>query len=144
MIFQLATLVASGLVAAPSGAADGTMTFTIHSIQPKGGQVGCALFKGKDGYPMEPDKALKRVYAKIENNQATCVFEGLSAGQYALSVMHDEDGDGELDKNFFGAPAEGWGTSNDAPPRTLGPPTWDKAKIEFDGTTFEQRIRMRY
>lgn len=122
----------------------GTMTFRIHSIEPKGGQVGCALFRGEDGYPMEPDKAMKRTFSEIDDGEAVCRFEGLKAGDYALSVMHDEDGDGELDKNFFGTPTEGWGTSNDAPARTFGPPKWEDAKITFDGGTFEQRIQMRY
>jgi len=143
----LMTLAAAScsLISLSAGAEEvGVMEFTIHSIAPKGGQVGCALFKGKDGYPMKTEQAYERQYAKIEDGRATCRFEGLPAASYALSVMHDEDGDGELDKNFLGAPAEGWGTSNDAPPRTFGPPSWDDAKIDFDGTTFSQRIRIRY
>jgi len=132
----------SGLVLGAN--AEGTLRFEIHSIAPKGGQVGCALFDGEDGYPMSVDKAIERVYAKIEDGQAGCVFEGIEPGEYAVSVMHDEDGDGELDKNMFGVPSEGWGTSNDAPARAFGPPKWDDAKIAFDGTTFVQSVKMRY
>lgn len=140
-MITLATLTLVLSIGADDG---GTMTFQIHSIEPKGGEVGCALFRGRDGYPMEPDKAVKRTFSEISDGHAECRFEGLTAGEYALSVMHDEDGDGELDKNLFGAPAEGWGTSNDAPARTFGPPKWEDAKITFDGGTFEQRVRMRY
>lgn len=140
----LITWTVGAWMAANPAAGAGSMTFSIWGIAPKGGQVGCALFFGREGYPMEADRAVQRTFSPIEDDEATCRFEGLAPGDYALSVMHDEDGDGEIDKNFFGIPTEGWATSNDAPPRAFGPPKWEDAKIDFDGGAFEQRIRMRY
>lgn len=47
-------------------------------------------------------------------------------GRYAIRVMHDLDGDGELARNLVGMPAEPWGVSNDAK-GNFGPPSFDDA-----------------
>jgi uncharacterized protein (DUF2141 family) len=41
-------------------------------------------------------------------------FDKLPAGEYAVSLFHDENDNKVLDKNFIGIPKEGIGTSNDA------------------------------
>lgn len=52
--------------------------------------------------------------AKIEVHSDTVrhVFEGLPHGDYAISVFHDVDSDGDLDTNFIGIPKEPYGFSN--------------------------------
>lgn len=124
--------------------AEGTMTFEIDRLRSDRGQVGCALFKGSEGFPMESDKAFRRQYAPISDGRARCVFERLPPGDYALSVMHDEDGDGEIDRGLFGPPTEGWATSNNAAPRAFGPPSWDRARFRFDGRELSQTLKIRY
>jgi uncharacterized protein (DUF2141 family) len=141
MMATIATLTAHLLLSAPS---EGTMTFDIAGIARPQGQIGCALFRGEEGFPMQAEKAYRQQFAKIEGRTARCVFEKLPPGVYALSVMHDENMDGKLERSFFGAPKEGWATSNDAPPRTMGPPRWEDAKVQFDGTTFRQTVTIRY
>ena len=58
----------------------------------------------------------------------TAVFEGIPRGTYAVSVLHDENGNGRLDSNVFRIPTEGYGASRDAR-GTLGPPSFDDAKV---------------
>jgi Uncharacterized protein conserved in bacteria (DUF2141) len=45
----------------------------------------------------------------------------------------DENGNGVLDKNFFGVPVEGYGFSNDAR-GSMGPPAFEKAAFRHDPT----------
>src|SRR4051812_43265523 len=58
---------------------------------------------------------LKTVYksatVEIRSGVASVVFKDVTKGTYAISVYHDENGNGTLDRNGFGIPTEGYGTS---------------------------------
>ena len=111
-----------------------------------------AKILGEKGYPEEVIYAIKshadyltdssRI-TEIRDGEARCRFEGVSPGRYAVSVMHDEDADGELDTGLFGIPEEGWGVSNDAPAGAFGPPSFESAAFAFDGGVRAIRIRIQ-
>jgi len=61
-----------------------------------------------------------------------CSFENVSAGTYAISVMHDENDNQKLDKNFFGVPTEGYGVSNNHT-HAMSSPTWEESKFTVEG-----------
>jgi len=61
----------------------------------------------------------------------------------AVSVFHDENGNGKLDRNFIGMPKEGVGASNDAV-GTLGPPKFDDARFSYKGGAQSLTIHLRY
>ncbi len=58
----------------------------------------------------------------------------LPAGRYAFSVYHDVDGNGQMNKNAFGLPAEPVGLSNRHVPR-FGPPRYRKAEVSITADT---------
>ena len=107
-----------------------TLTVTILNFRNNLGQVSVALYSSEDGFPKSPDKAVKIVTAPISNKKSVVVFESLPAGEYAISVFHDENKNGKMDSNFFGIPKEGVGASNDARGH-LGPPHYKDAKFHF-------------
>ena len=55
-------------------------------------------------------------------------LDGFPPGDYAIRVMHDVDGDGELKTNMLGIPTEPWGMSNNAS-GAFGPPSWQDARF---------------
>ena len=69
-------------------------------------------------------------------------FSGLASGTYALSNIHDENGNGKLD-TFVRIPREGYGFSGN-PPMRFGPPKFDEAKFELASGQNSQSIRVRY
>ena len=70
------------------------------------------------------------------------VVEGLVPGNYAVSVIHDENGNRELDTNLIGIPTEGIGFSHN-PRVTFGPPSF--ANASFDAASeATQTIRIKY
>ena len=79
----------------------------------------------------------------ITDRRALCRFEGVAAGRYAAAVFHDEDGDRKL-KTVLGMPREGYGFSNDARPGTFGPPKFETAAFDFDGSSKRVTIRLTY
>jgi uncharacterized protein (DUF2141 family) len=93
------------------------------------GVVRCLLFQSEDGFPSNGTKASQRVVAKIVDGAAVCEFADPPAKTLAIAFIHDENGNGELDKNFFGIPQEGYGFSNNAR-GSMGPPAFDKAAFQ--------------
>jgi uncharacterized protein (DUF2141 family) len=54
----------------------------------------------------------------------------LPSGDYALSVFHDVNGNGELDTNQVGMPIEPYGFSNDAA-GNYGPPSFEQSRVHL-------------
>lgn len=73
--------------------------------------------------------------------KSAVVFTNLDPGHYALIAFHDENGNGRLDKGFFGIPSEPYGFGNDAS-GGLGPPSFEASSILVEGNA-EVRIRLR-
>ena len=61
-----------------------------------------------------------------------CEFNGIPAGTYAVTVLHDENSDSKMDFNWMGMPTKGYGFSNDAK-ATLLPPSFDTASFGYNG-----------
>ena len=123
-------------LAAPGAAQSpppGAITVQISNIQNEAGQVGCSLYSKEDGFPTEPKKADVRMFVSSKGGKATCVFKDVKPGKYAVSVMHDEDKNGELKTSIVGRPKEWWGVSNNVPAERFGPPKYEKALFDFSG-----------
>lgn len=91
------------------------------------GDAGCLLFKAAEGFPDQPDKAWRRMHVPIVQGRAMCEFKDVPAGTYAVVVLHDENLNHKMDKNFLGIPQEGWGVSNNVRPAMLAPRFQDAA-----------------
>lgn len=122
----------------------GMLVVKVVELKSDRGKVGCALYRGKKGFPDEQKHAVQGELVRIRDREATCVFRGIPAGEYAVSVLHDENSNGELDTNFFGVPTEGYGVSNNAVAGTFGPPSYEDARFRYDGSPRVLRIELRY
>ena len=69
-------------------------------------------------------------------------FANVPPGRYAISLFHDENGNGHLDTRMM-MPREGYGFSRDAPVR-FGPPPFARAAFAVGSERQLQVIRMRY
>jgi uncharacterized protein (DUF2141 family) len=112
----------------------------LHSDQ---GQVMCALFPSSAGFPGDISKATGGVSVKIHDGKAVCEFTNVAPGSYAVSVFHDENSNGKLDKKWLVIPAEGVGASNDAK-GSMGPPKFDDARFEYKGGPMTLTIHIVY
>ncbi len=151
VIALVAVFLAAPIVAAPvvglaqERSEGGTLRVSIVGLRSREGNIGCALFASRDGFPGEPDRAVQKARGRFGRSAgvATCTFENVPPGRYAVSLGHDENDNGHLDRNFFGIPTEGWGVSNDARPH-MAPPRWDDAVFEFSGDRKLILITVRY
>ena len=116
------------------------LTIDIDGASAGRGQIIATLFDSEAEYMKIP---VGEQSAPVSlKGQAQIVFEGLSPGDYAVSIVHDADGDGELDTGLFGIPTEKVGFSNNARGR-MGPAPWSKAKVILTAETPNIRISLR-
>jgi uncharacterized protein (DUF2141 family) len=73
---------------------------------------------------------------------ATIRFTGLRPGEYALSVLHDENRNGRLD-TLVGVPKEGFGFSR-SPKVLFGPPRFDQVRFGIAEGFTRHTVRMQY
>lgn len=126
------------LVAIPAAAA--TLEVSVTGLRSTGGEVGCALYPGAAGFPMEPARAVETWRPAVAGS-VVCVFEALEPGRYAVAVSHDLNGNRRTDANFLGMPTEDWGVSNNVRP-TLRAPRFEESAIDIGDAAFH-RIEVR-
>lgn len=69
-------------------------------------------------------------------------FQMVTSGRYAISLLHDENGNGRADMMLM-VPREGFGFSRDAAVH-FGPPRFAAAAFTVASEAETQTIRMRY
>ncbi|MEM7765700.1 MAG: DUF2141 domain-containing protein [Pseudomonadota bacterium] len=69
-------------------------------------------------------------------------WKDVTPGIYGITVLHDENRNGKMDFDFFGAPKEKWGSSNNPPPR-MGRSLWKDVAFEVAGTPVTMTINMQ-
>ena len=79
----------------------------------------------------------------IPAGQHTIHFTGLPAGEWAVAVIHDANGNAKLD-TLMGIPREGFGFSNN-PSIGFGAPSFAAARFTLDGGGDKaETIKMKY
>jgi uncharacterized protein (DUF2141 family) len=128
---------------ADEAGASNSIKVVVQGFHSNAGEADCVLFGSPEGFPSDSKIAMKRTRSKIVNNQAVCAFTAVAPGDYAVSVFHDENANGVLDRNFIGMPKEGVGASNDAAGK-LGPPKFEDARFSYKGGQQTLTIHLRY
>ena len=113
------------------GAASGTMMIGLYDTRQSFDNA--IALADKEGLMNDPSRvagvALRATAQR--GSSASVVFSNLPPGRYAVILFHDENGNGHLDKNFWGVPVEPYGFSNDAQ-GLLGPPSFAEAAFTLD------------
>jgi len=140
--FGLSLPAASACADGETTPTEGTLIVDVSSVPNDKGQVGCSLFSKKDGFPMDPEKADMSLFVTQKAGKATCTFKNVKPGKYAVSVMHDEDKDGELNTSIVGRPKEWWGVSNNVPAERFGPPKYEAAAFDYSGASKMIKVKL--
>ena len=113
----------------------------ITGVENEDGQVFIGLFNKQDGFP-DKGSEYNGVFVKAKGGILYHAFIEIPGGEYAIAIFHDSNANEKLDKNFLGIPKEGYGFSNNAT-ATFGPPSFEKAKFEFNDT-YTAQIQIGY
>ncbi len=110
----------------------------------KGGNVMVLLFTEK-GFPIKHDQAVA-IHTKLADAERLTFKFNKPAFEYiAFKVLHDEDTNDKVTKNWTGIwPKEGLGFSNDGQMDALGPPNFKEAKLATASITDTVRLTVTY
>lgn len=133
---SLAALAALSLTA-PAMAEDVTVTLT--GVQARGGILLAAL--QTQGQFMQPAGTYGERITDPASGAVRVTFRNVAAGDYALMVLHDEDGDGQMKMNGY-MPAEGWAMVNGDTLRAT--PTFAQVKFTVSASGAAISVPMSY
>ena len=106
------------------------LSISIHGTTKSKGKLIVALYRIQDHFPSS--KTSFR-YQSVHPHSGTThlVFEGLPIDKYAIAAYLDDNNNGKMDKNIFGAPTELYGFSNDAR-ELMSAPSFQKAAFHLN------------
>jgi len=88
------------------------LTIKVKNLRNSDGTVQFALYNKEGSIPDQKFKAFYKIKkANISNGASRLTFNDLPKGRYAVTVLHDENENGKIDKGFI-LPIEGIGFSN--------------------------------
>ncbi len=138
------TTLAAAILALHAPVLAGELAIEVTGVRSGDGRVLVALHQEHVGISFPDDQgAVAGAWIRAVPGTLSLVFPGLAEGHYAVSVMHDENGDGALDTNLLGMPTEGYGFSNDAT-GIMGPPGFPDASVAVGDGSVHAVIALRY
>jgi uncharacterized protein (DUF2141 family) len=132
------------MIAFPAFSQTATCTVTLHvdGFRNQKGDLGVTVFKSPDGWPENNIKALQHGGYPFSGSSAIVKLD-LPPGRYAFAVIHDENSNHKLDRNFVGYPKEGFGFSNN-PKVYLTAPGFETASTQVACPATDISIHLIY
>jgi uncharacterized protein (DUF2141 family) len=125
--------------------AQGSIQLSVGGARNSTGAILYSLFKDGKGYPDQPALAYYKGRVAIgKEGKVQVEIDSLLPGQYAIALLHDENGDNKMNTSALGLPKEGYGFSNNVM-GLFGPPSFTKASLSLKkGERKWVRINLRY
>lgn len=140
-IFQLFILVSLLALSSFKPVDHGRLVVVIEGIKEPKGELILAVFNNESDFLKKEFKSQK---VKVDDSGKVLIsFDDLPKGNYSISVIHDENLNGKLDKNFVGIPKEGFGFSNNKM-GTFGPPSFKDCEIVLAQDKLEINIMLKH
>ncbi|MBS90302.1 DUF2141 domain-containing protein [Sphingobium sp.] len=136
----LTLLVPLLLGAAPLGQPQ-PLIMALEGLRSTKGQILGCVTRVPRYFPDCSDDPDKRHFAVAARGGAVTIGN-VTPGDYAIAIVHDENGNGKLD-TFAGIPREGVGFSRN-PVLRFGAPSFRSASFAVAGAPVEQDIRVKY
>ena len=135
VLFILFALFSSFLASGQS-----TLVIKVEGLKKNKGELFIGLYNNEQTFKDTNNVFVKQIIP-VDSIVMETVMENLPDGEYALTLFHDENSNGKLDKNFLGAPKERYGFSNH-PRIVFKAPKLDKCQFSVTGET-EVVIKMK-
>lgn len=135
IIFLLAGLYSN------SGERKCSLIIKVDGLKKVQGNIAAMIFNQADGFPDKEENALASQVIEVKDASPLLIFSNLTPGKYAVSLIHDVNGNSDLDKNFIGIPTEPFGFSGN---KSIfkGLPKFEDAAIDLHSNLIERRIKL--
>ncbi|HZH07693.1 MAG TPA: DUF2141 domain-containing protein [Lautropia sp.] len=135
--FNHAVLSAAALIL-PITAWSADLDLKVENVKGTSGHLRVAVYGSSADYRKTPVKAIK---AAAVSDPVSIRIAGLEAGDYAIALFHDRNGNEKLDSNLMGIPTEPYGFSGSTR-NLMGPAKWEQARFTVapEGGTITVRL----
>jgi uncharacterized protein (DUF2141 family) len=114
----------------------------VGNLKNKSGNLYIGWYNNAATFPQK-DRAVFFKIVKVSGQKELPVsFNDIPAGNYAIAVYLDENGNGLLDKNFIGVPKELYGFSNNIT-HAMHAPSFEESTVKFDQGRSDIQIDLR-
>jgi len=117
----------------------GTLIVQVQGLKSDAGDLRFVLFDSKEKFLKNPVRAEIIV---IAGRKGRWVVTDIPYGSYAVLVRHDVNGNGKMERHWYGKPKEPAGASND-PAASMGPPLWKTPWSELASDSLEIAITVK-
>src|SRR6185436_16462950 len=111
-----------------------TLTVLVQGVRNSKGVIGVLVFESARGWPVDTSAARRRAAVPAQQGSTTVLIPNVPSGDYGVVVLHDENENMKLDRNWLGLPKEQWGMSNN-PPEHSSAPKFERARFSLRGDT---------
>ena len=115
----------------------------VTNVSTKKGNILVALYNSDKGFPGGKEGAIRTATGLAQNEKCLIVIDNVVAGNYAVALFHDTNGDSKLNSNFLGIPKEGYGFSNNAA-NLFSAPKFKQAAFIHGNVVTDITIQMKY
>jgi len=109
--------------------AQNNLSIIIEGVKTSNGCINVAVYNQSEGF-LKFDKVYKCDSTRAHKGVTHMNITDLPAGEYALAIFHDENGNNELDTNWLGIPKESIGFSKGRM-KTFGPPSFKECAMKI-------------
>ncbi|WP_145008276.1 DUF2141 domain-containing protein [Pseudomonas oryzihabitans] len=112
----------------------------VETVDASGGQLLLAVFANEEAWK-EHRAPVAQAHLAAQAGAQEQRFD-LPPGRYAVSVIHDSNGNNTLDTNFIGMPTEQYGYSNN-PPLRMRMATFEECAFGLPAEGLRQQVTLR-
>ena len=134
-----ALIISSGAAMAQAPANAGDLAVSVTGVR-SGGDVYVSV--QNRGEFMQSSGSYGEIIRDVDGGQIDVTIKDVDPGDYAVSVWHDLDSDGEFDADENGMPLDGWSMSNAS--QLNGRPRFEQVQISIGGSDTEITLDMVY
>ena len=130
-----------GIPSAAFGESTGKLIIDISGFPSSDGFAMVALNNSIESYKGGENAAIAKTKVMVVDRKVQVVFTNLPYGWYGISLYHDENNNGKMDKNMMGIPKEAYGFSNNAK-GFFGKPDYKDVKFELNSSEKQIDIKL--
>lgn len=119
-----------------------TLSIELTNFRNANGKLYIFLYNYKNQFPDNPYKYFEVDKKNVRNNRLLVNIPNMQKGQYAISLLDDENENDDLDR-FLGIPTEGYGFSNNIKP-FLSLPNYEDLTFNLDKERIKLDLKLQY
>ncbi|MGB9438336.1 MAG: DUF2141 domain-containing protein [Desulfobacterales bacterium] len=119
----------------------GNLIVNISGFPSSDGFAMVALNNSDESYKGGENEAIAKTKTRVVDQKVQVIFTNLPYGNYGVSLYHDENANGKMDKNAMGIPKEAYGFSNNAK-GFFGKPKYKDIMFQLNSAEMQITIKL--